>query len=192
MIFSCTRAQQVFRDRVLLRRVFSSGQDAGRVHLPVYNFCHAAPTAANGRGKRGRLRPPVAEVRAVLAAAFQQFPRLGASDDETRNEYTLKSWSDSNRGHVLYHYELMRCCLLSLSEVSAKRASFVDQRPAKRSRRVAESESPHVAPSPPLAHAAARLNLTDPSHSAAVQPSVPVRPLVPYPLTPGTPPEGHA
>ena len=147
MILSLTQGSRVFRDRVLLRRVLSSGQESGCVTQIVDNWAQAAPATqtgrrgASGRGaKRARVRPSKQEVQAVLTAAFEQFPRLGAFDDGSDVTFTLKAWGEGSEAHIKYHNELMQCCLLSLSEVSAKRATFVDSRPAKRGREASSVE----------------------------------------------------
>ena len=105
----------------------------------------------------------------------------------------------------------MKCCLLSLSEVSAKRASFIDARPAKRGR-VGESQpgadgAPHASGQAALPEVAAANglgvqgsggarveNAASGSGSAGSGPAQePLVPLTPIELAaPATPPEGRA
>ena len=223
-IFTLFNGQQVFHDRALLRRVLLSGQESGRVSQLADNFgvtVKQFDRGSAGRSKRVRVRPPVAEVRAVLAAAFQQFPRLGHFDDDAQTTFTLRTWTESDRGHALFHNDLMRCCLLSLSEVSAKRASFIDSRPPKRGRGEETRQGGRLPPAAPVAgHGHGEISTGElagtPADLGASRGSIPglgrheapeenrsassgpgLRPIVPYPLTqpslmsPTTPPDGR-
>ena len=64
----------------------------------------------------------------MLKAAFEQFPRLGTFQEQ-EGDVLFKGWPSSVRGQTLFHNELMRCCRVSLRQLSQKRAQFHEGRP---------------------------------------------------------------
>ena len=124
--------KQVFKDRELLRRLLLTGKSQFTVSQIVDNYAMASGSD-RGDAKKRRIRPGRSDVVAVLKAAFRQFPRLGLYQDDGRAQrVVLKSWSLSERNQILYHNALMRCCRVSLHELSQRRARFHDARPRGR------------------------------------------------------------
>ena len=131
MLFSKTGTAQLFKDRCLMRRLLLSGKSSTTVAKLVDSFGH--DTHESNAKKRKKVRPAKKEVETVLQAAFAQFPRLGVYIPGGRDQQvTLKGWTQSDEGQVLFHNKLMRCCRVSLQEVSKKRAAFYEARPAAR------------------------------------------------------------
>lgn len=132
MLFQQTRGAQVFRDRTLMRCLLLSGKSHCTIAqlIDSYKVGLPAPSDHGRGGKRTRVSAPKTEVVAVLKAAFKQFPRLGDVQEKRGDrEIQLKSWPNSVKGQILFHNELMKCCRVSLLEVSKKRAHFHESRP---------------------------------------------------------------
>ena len=94
----------------------------------VDNYNVAAVEHGEDAKRKKRIKPPKSQVMQVLKAAFQQFPRLGTFKEQN-GEVLFKGWPTSVRGQTLFHNELMRCCRVSLRQVSQKRAHFHEGRP---------------------------------------------------------------
>ena len=124
LLYPLTRGQQVFYDRVLLRKLLLTGKSAmplGKA-VDVYSLYD----------DRKRKRPTVPDTRKVLEEAFKKYPRLGTYDPKGGDkEIQFKSWPRSKKGETLFHNELMQCCRVSLRDLSKKRASFHDGQPPK-------------------------------------------------------------
>ena len=67
------------------------------------------------------------QVKAVLKAAFSKYPRLGAFEGES--SVRLKSWTETKDNQVMYHNEAMKCCRVSIREISRKRAQWSTKSP---------------------------------------------------------------
>ena len=98
--------------------------------VDAFAMCKPLPQGAAKATKRARVRPKKADVVAVLRAALAQYPRLAAFDGDGQEFVTLKGWSTSEVGRIMYHNDLMNCARVSLREVSEKRALFFDKSPA--------------------------------------------------------------
>ena len=132
MVFPSVGGAQLFKDRQLLRRVLLSGRSQWSVNqlVDAFAMCKPLPQGAAKATKRARVRPKKADVVAVLRAALAQYPRLAAFDGDGQEFVTLKGWSTSEVGRIMYHNDLMNCARVSLREVSEKRALFFDKSPA--------------------------------------------------------------
>ena len=58
-------------------------------------------------------------------------PSALASLAQLQDGYALKAWTHNDRGHILYHNDLMTACRVTLAQVSEKRARFFEGRAAK-------------------------------------------------------------
>ena len=122
-------ADHPFCDRALMRQLLLSGKSSTSINKLVDSFGSNVSCNA-GTKKRKKIRPAKAEVVAVVQAAFEQYPRLGTYTPRGGDaEVVLNAWPNSEAGQKLFHNELMRCCRLSLSHVSQRRAAFYDARP---------------------------------------------------------------
>ena len=122
--------EQVFNDRCLVRRLLMTGKSATSVNHIVDNYSAHFKDGTGESRKRRKVRPAKRDVVRVLEAAFAQYPRLGSfTAGGGQREVVLKGWSESEQGQILYHNELMRCCGVSLRDLSKKRASYYDANP---------------------------------------------------------------
>ena len=130
MLLRSPRADCQFFDRHLMRQLLLCGKSSTTTNKLVDTY-GVNVKHSDGSNKRKKVRPAKVEVMAVIKAAFEQFPRLGAFDPRGGDrEVVLKAWPNSEEGQKLFHNELMRCCRVSLSAVSQRRAAFHDARPA--------------------------------------------------------------
>lgn len=130
MLLKSPGAEHRFFDRHLIRQLLLSGKGSTTITKLQDNY-GLNVSCGDGTKKRKKVRPVKADVAAVVKAAFEQFPRLGTyTPGGGDREVVLKAWSNSIEGQKLFHNELMRCCRLSLSQVSQRRAAFHDARPA--------------------------------------------------------------
>ena len=140
MIFSKhSDGEQLFKDRVFVRKLLLSGRDTASVTKLVdsITLCSTKRPAAgqplSKRPKVQRTHPRKTEVVAVLNAFITAFPRLGAWDPEDQREHiALKSWGNSRENEIKFHNDLMRCCHVSLYDLSQKRSRFVVRAPKPR------------------------------------------------------------
>ncbi|CAK0876195.1 unnamed protein product, partial [Prorocentrum cordatum] len=116
-----------FKDRELIRRVLLTGKSQISVNACVDLYSVAVLDQEAPAKRKRRARPSKPEAVAVLKAAFEQFPRLGECQEQN-GEVFLKGWPDSELGRTLFHNELMRCCRVSLRQLSQKRAQFHEGR----------------------------------------------------------------
>ena len=132
-IFPQTSGTQLFKDKVLLRRLLLSGKATALVAQLVDAYTVCVPTSGDNSGGRNkkaqRMHPKRFQIIAVFDAAFQKFPRLGCWTSEAKTEVALKSWPASERGRIAFHNDLMNCARVTLYDVSVKRALFFDGRP---------------------------------------------------------------
>ena len=112
----------------LVRRLLLTGRSGFPVNACVDNYNVAAVEHGEDAKRKKRIKPPKSQVMQVLKAAFQQFTRLGTFKEQN-GEVLFKGWPTSVRGQTLFHTELMRCCRVSLRQVSQKRAHFHEGRP---------------------------------------------------------------
>ena len=113
----------IFKDREIIRRLILTGRSRFPVSSCVDNHGVAASDQEEGARRKKRAKHSKPEVANVLTAAFEQFPRPGAFHDQ-EGEVVFKGWPSSVRGQTLYHNELMRCCRVSLRQLSQERAQF--------------------------------------------------------------------
>ena len=93
----------------------------------------------------------------VLTKAFQLFPRLGyisqpAGGRGGDTTVVFRSWSSNAANQIRYHNEAMKCCGLSIREISKRRALWHDR--SRGEQRVAAPAAPDaemaVPAAPPL------------------------------------------
>lgn len=88
----------------------------GRSELTLAKAVDAYHVTEIKNGKRRKLRPPQAKVLQVFQTVFSLYPWLGQVNLSTR------------RGcEMLYHNEAMRCCRVSIREISKRRALWHDR-----------------------------------------------------------------
>ena len=114
------------------------------------------------------------QVKEVLEAAFQRFPRLGLIEPTPASArkkedcgVKLRTWSTNSVNQLLFHNEAMQCCQVSIREISKRRALWHDR----------HQQQPTLPPGQGEAPLAAGL----PGSQAA-----PAAPAVPAPSTPPT------
>jgi len=64
-----------------------------------------------------------------MDAAVDQFPRLLRWHPEKPDTVQLLSWSASSRNQILFHNELLSAVRVTLCDLSARRAQFVNEVP---------------------------------------------------------------
>lgn len=100
------------QDRSLMRKLLL----LGRSELTLAKAVDIYHVTEIKNGKRRKLRPPQAKVLQVFQTVFSLYPRFGQVDLSTR------------RGsEMLYHNEAMRCCRVSIREISKRRALWHDR-----------------------------------------------------------------
>ncbi|CAK0817830.1 unnamed protein product [Prorocentrum cordatum] len=136
-----------FKDRELIRRVLLTGKSQISVDACVDLYSVAVLDQEAPAKRKRRARPSKPEAVAVLKAAFEQFPRLGECQEQN-GEVFLKGWPDSELGRALFHNELMRCCRVSLRQLSQKRAQFHEGRPQLADATPSRAAGPPAQPPP--------------------------------------------
>ncbi|CAK0905985.1 unnamed protein product, partial [Prorocentrum cordatum] len=136
-----------FKDRELIRRVLLTGKSQISVNACVDLYSVAVSDQEAPAKRKRRARPSKPEAVAVLKAAFEQFPRLGECQEQN-GEVFLKGWPDSELGRTLFHSELMRCCRVSLRQLSQKRAQFHEGRPQLADATPSRAAGPPAQPPP--------------------------------------------
>ncbi|CAL1161923.1 unnamed protein product, partial [Cladocopium goreaui] len=100
------------QDRSLMRKLLL----LGRSELTLAKAVDIYHVTEIKNGKRRKLRPPQAKVLQVFQTVFSLYPRFGQVNLSTR------------RGsEMLYHNEAMRCCRVSIREISKRRALWHDR-----------------------------------------------------------------
>ena len=98
---------RMFKDRDLLRGLLLTGRATETIAQAV-DLLYYKDTASGN--KRRKVRPSQADVRKVLEAAFQTFPRIGYFKDDKKKEIVFRNWPSSKEGQILFHNEVMQCC----------------------------------------------------------------------------------
>ena len=99
------------------------------------------------------------EALQVLKKAFELFPRLGHVSEPARRggdtTVFLRAWSSNIANRMQYHNEAMKCCRLSIRDISKRRALWQDQH--------AGEEKLPQSPGEELAHSSAQPRVPQPS-----------------------------
>ena len=99
------------------------------------------------------------EALQVLKKAFELFPRLGRVSEPARRggdtTVFLRAWSSNIANRMQYHNEAMKCCRVSIRDISKRRALWHDQH-------AGEEKLPQI-PGEELAHSSAQPRVPQPS-----------------------------
>jgi hypothetical protein len=129
MVFHRTQTGEYFNDRVFIRRLLMTGKSSMSISQLIDN--NTLLVQEGSLKKRKKVRASKDDVVAVVQAAFVKYPRLGVlNPTDGGKTVVLKGWPSSEDGQILFHNELMRCCGISLLELSKKRAAFHEAQPS--------------------------------------------------------------
>eukprot|EP00435_Cladocopium_sp_Y103_P011419 s250_g3.t1 len=106
-------------------------EDEDHVPVSVPECCGRLPPDRNQKRKASEAAASPSQGLASLPEAFSLCPRLGQVNLSTRrgSETTvlLRGWSATTTNQVLYHNEAMRCCRVSIREISKRRSLWHDR-----------------------------------------------------------------